>query len=478
MNLRDYQVGALDSIRSELRRGRRRVMLMSPTGSGKTAIAAEMVRAARTKNTRVLFVCDSVELIDQTSARFDLEGIEHGVMQAQHWRTNPSVPVQVASIQTLRKRRTPPFELCVIDEAHCLHKAHISLMAENTSAAFVGLSATPFARGLGKHFDSLVIAATTQGLIDQGHLVSARVFAPSTPDLSNVRTVRGDFDEAQLALETDKPKLVGDIVEHWFRIAKGRPTIAFAVNVAHSQHIAEQFHMAGIRAAHLDSHTESRDRWNMIQAFKRGEIEVLSSVGILSKGFDYPAASCAIMARPTKSLMLYIQQAGRVLRTAEGKHDAIILDHAGNTERHGFVTDSLPTVLDDGTRKDKKATERKEPLPKKCSKCHFVKSTHQCPNCGFKPERQNTVEESGGVLVEVTGKKRLLTQDKARLFAELRTIADARGWSEGRLSHVFRDITGVWPNKYRYHPPLPPSVETLTMVQHLAIRWAKSKGMA
>lgn len=475
VKLRPYQLAALDAIRAELRRSRKRIMLMAPTGSGKTAIAAEMTRSAHGKGSRVLFICDSVELIDQTSTRLDLEGIEHGVMQAQHWRTDSSQRVQIATIQTLRNRRIPHFDLCIIDEAHCLHKAHIDLMAGNPNAAFVGLSATPFAKGLGMHFDSLVVAETTQGLIDKGFLVESRVFAPSAPDVSKVRTVRGDFDETQLAAEADKPKLVGDIVEHWFRLAKGRPTIAFAVNVAHSKHIAEQFALAGIRAEHLDARTESLDRWNMIQAFKRGDIEVLSSVGILSKGFDYPAASCAVMARPTKSLMLYIQQAGRVLRIAGGKQDAIILDHAGNTERHGFVTDPLPTKLDSGERKDRKATEREEPLPKTCSKCHFVKTSHICPNCGFAPERQNSVEEEAGVLVEVTGKKKLLTQDKARLYAELRTIANARGWSEGRLSHVFRDITGVWPNKYRDHPALPPSVETLTMVQHLAIRFARSK---
>lgn len=475
MRLREYQIAALDGIRAELRNRRKRVMLMSPTGSGKTAIAAEMVRAARDKGTRVLFVCDSVELIDQTSARFDDEDIEHGVMQAQHWRTDSTMPVQVASIQTLRNRRIPPFGLCIIDEAHCLHKAHLTLMAEHPTAVFVGLSATPFAKGLGKHFEAMVVAETTQGLVDQGYLVESRVFAPSAPDVSKVRTVRGDFDEVQLAAETDKPKLVGDIIEHWFRLAKGRPTIAFAVNVAHSKHIAEQFTLAGIRAEHLDSFTESQERRSMIQAFKRGEIEVLSSVGILSKGFDYPGASCAILARPTKSLMLYIQQVGRVLRIADGKQDAIILDHAGNTERHGFVTDLLPTTLDDGKRKESKPIERQEPLPKTCSKCHFVKQVHQCPNCGFAPERQNSVEETAGILVEVTGKKKLLTQDKAKLFAELKTIASERRWSAGRLSHVFRDITGVWPNKYREQPAAPPSIETLHMVQHLAIRYAKGR---
>lgn len=472
--LRPYQTQALELVRGELRRGKRKVMLMAPTGSGKTSIATEMVRSAYEKGNPVLFVCDSIELIEQTSARFDAEGIPHGVLQAQHHRTNRNQPVQVASIQTLRNRRTPEFKLCVIDEAHVLYRAHKALFSSvaGESAVFVGLSATPFTKGLGKHFDALVMAETTQGLIDQGYLVGTRVFAPSKPDLSKVKTVRGDYDETQLAQETDKPKLVGDIVEHWFRLAKDRPTIAFAVNVAHSKHIAHEFKSAGIKAEHLDSHTDSVEREKIIRAFKTGEIQVLSSVGILTKGFDYPLASCCIMARPTKSLMLYIQQAGRVLRTADGKSDAIILDHAGNTERLGFITDQLPSELDDGKRKERKTAEREKPLPKKCPSCHYVKESHKCPNCGFAPERQNTVIEEKGTLTEIT--KKLKTQDKAQLFAELKSVARDRGWSDGRLCNVFRDIAGVWPNKYRDLEPEKPSAETLGMVKHLAIKYAKS----
>ena len=469
--LRPYQDQAIEKLRGQFALGRKKVMLQLPTGGGKTAIAAEMVRSAITRGRKCLFVADRLELIDQASERFDIEGIPHGIVQADHPRTDPDAPLQVCSIQTLNRRRLPAFDFCVIDEAHVIHQAHKRLM--ETDAKFVGLSATPFAKGLGKIFDSLVVGATTSELIDLGFLVQPRVWAPSAPDLTKVRTVAGDFDEQQLAAATDKKELVGDIVDHWHRLAQGRPTIVFAVNIAHSINIVGTFKEAGVNAVHLDAYTPKAERKEIIARFKAGEIQVLSSVDILTKGFDYPGASALIMARPTKSLMLYIQQAGRVLRIAEGKTDCIILDHAGNTERHGFVTDALPRELDMGNKAASSTRDKPEAKPTKCSKCHFVKAprVYICPNCGFAPKKKSGVKSEDGDLIEVT-KHAII--DKQFIYSQLVAIADEHRYSPGWIAHKYKTYTGVWPRGLS-SVPIKPTEEMRKWVRHQNIKWAKRR---
>ena len=467
--LRPYQDQAIAKIREQFALGRQRVMLQLPTGGGKTAIAADMLRRAITHGKHCLFVCDRLELIDQASERFDFEGIPHGIIQADHPRYEPHQPLQVCSIQTLNRRKLPEFQLCVIDEAHVIHRAHIRLM--ESGAKFVGLSATPFAKGLGKHFDSLVVGATTEELIGQGYLVRPRVWAPSQPDLTKVRTVAGDYDEKQLAEASDKAELVGDIVKHWFNLAQGRPTIVFAVNIAHSVHIVNEFKAAGVNARHLDAYTPKSERKNIIGRFKSGEIQILSSVDILTKGFDYPGASALIMARPTKSLMLYIQQAGRVLRIAEGKSDAIILDHAGNTERHGFVTDPLPTTLDMGDKSVNGKREKPEAKPTKCPKCFFVKApkVHICPNCGFKPARQSKIAVEDRDLIEIN---RVI--DKQFVYSQLVAIAKERGYQSGWADWKYKSYTGVWPRGLS-KVPIVPTDDMRRWVKHQNIKYAKRR---
>jgi len=469
--LRPYQEHAIAALRQAFAQGKRRVVLQLPTGAGKTATAADMIRNAITRGRKCIFVADRIELIDQASERFDDEGIPHGVIQADHPRSDPKAPLQVCSIQTLARRKLPEFDFCVIDECHVIHKAHKRLM--ETDAKFVGLSATPFTKGLGKIFDALVVGATTSELITQGYLVQPRVWAPSAPDLTRVRTVAGDYDEQQLAAATDRKELVGDIVQHWLKLAKGRPTIAFAVNIAHSINIVREFKEAGISAVHLDAYTSKSDRREIIARFKAGETQVLSSVDILTKGFDYPGASALIMARPTKSLMLYIQQAGRVLRIAEGKTDAVILDHAGNTERHGFVTDPLPQELDMGHKAESSKRDKPEAKATKCPSCHFVKApkVHICPNCGFAPKKKSNVKTEDGNLIEVT-KHAII--DKQYIYSQLVAIATEHKYSPGWIAHRYKAYVGVWPRGLA-PVPIPPTDEMRRWVRHQNIKWAKRR---
>ncbi len=472
--LRPYQLSAIDALHREFVAGHKRVVLQLPTGAGKTAIAAEMIKRSVAKGRRCLFIADRIELIDQTSRRFDLDGIPHGVIQADHERVQPWQPVQVCSIQTLARRRFPDARLVIVDECHSQYAAMNNIMEKWSNVPMVGLSATPWAKGMGKHWQSLVVGATTSELIAGGYLVPFTVFGPPGPDLRGVHTTAGDFNQHELGDAVNRPKLVGDIVTTWLRRGEDRQTIVFAVNIAHSKAITAEFVAHGVKAEHIDAYSDTDERRAVLARFKAGETKIVSSVDILSKGFDEPSASCLIAARPTKSLMLHVQQVGRVLRPAPLKADAIILDHAGNTARLGFVTDDLPTTLDDGERKKGEPPEKKESLPTPCPACHFMKDAgvHECPECGFAPERKNKVVAVPGDL------KRYEVADmteKLRWYAMLKYVAERKpNWRPNAAEVKFRAKFGTWPPFPSDTPTMPPDDAVSNWLTADRIRFAKA----
>jgi DNA repair protein RadD len=442
VSLREYQFETLNGVRAAYADGSRAPLLMAPTGSGKTRMGCALVRGARQKSKTVYWICDRLELIDQASATFDANSIEHGVIQGNHPRWRPWERVQVISIQTAARRKLPAPDFCVIDEAHVLHQAHIKLMQQWTETKFLGLSATPFTEGLAKHFDRLVQGPSVSALIEMGFLVPFEVWCPTEPDLTGIKVTAGEYDQDALAEAMNKPKLIGDIIQHWVEKAGNRQTIAFAVDVAHSKHIAEQFRAIGVDARHIDGYMPLEERSPIIAAFRKGEFRVLTNCGIVDKGFDCPEASCLIQARPIrKSLALHIQQIGRVLRICEGKKDAVILDHAGNHLRHGMATDPLPTELDDGKRKKKEAKKR-EAMPTTCPACKYLKppKVHTCPRCNHQPERQNVEFAEGGELQAFRG-----GEQRTQAIKELLFIANEKGYSKGWAAHQYRKLFGDWP---------------------------------
>lgn len=476
MELRHYQQKAIDELRAGYHQGHRCQILQLPTGGGKTMIASSLLKSAKENGNTGYFVVDKIVLIDQAVAHLESVGLRVGVIQADHPQFDPGADVFVCSVQTLARRRLPEMDFCIFDEAHVLYKYHIKLMQTYDNVCFIGLSATPFTRGLGRYFSNLVVGSTTQELIEQKFLVPSRVFAPSTPDLSKVKIQAGDYQKKQLGLEMNKPTLVADIVSTWLKRGENRQTLCFATNVAHSKFIAEQFKSYGVNAQHIDAYTDSDEREIIINDFKAGKVKMLVSVGVLTTGFDAPNASCLIFARPTKSLMLHIQQWGRGLRICEGKTDCLILDHAGNTERLGFATDPLPDRLDDGSKKERQ-TKQKELLPSVCPSCAFVKppSVHECPCCGFAPERKSEVVTVEGELKEIKPKKEKFTKEyKQKFLCELVGYQRRKGYSEGWCAHTYRDKFGVWPNNLSRFPEEPGSA-TLKYIIHKNIKHGYSK---
>lgn len=301
-------------------------MVQAPTGMGKTVLAAHIVRGALDKGNRVCFVVPAISLIDQTVRSFHADGIEAvGVMQGIHEMTDSRQPVQVASVQTLMRRRRPDVNLVIVDEAHRWFDFMGEWMAEWGAVPFIGLSATPWTKGLGKHYDDLIVAATTEDLIRDGYLSPFRVFAPSKPDLSGVRTVAGDYHEGDLAEVMNQRALVADLVTTWLQRAEGRPTLAFGVDRAHAKAIQADFQAAGISCGYIDAYTERPEREAIARAFNGGELQVVANVGCLTTGIDWDVR-CIVLARPTKSEILFTQIIGRGLRTAPGKQDCLARD--------------------------------------------------------------------------------------------------------------------------------------------------------
>ncbi|MEY4429434.1 MAG: hypothetical protein RLZZ182_2123, partial [Pseudomonadota bacterium] len=271
--LRPYQDEAIMCLRDALKAGKRRVIVYSPTGSGKTVIAAEIIRYARRKSKRVAFVCNRVELVQQTVEQLGRAGISCGVIQGDNTCTEWA-PVLVCSIQTIARRGFPDVDLFIIDEAHgCAgSRDYRKMLTKASKTPCIGLTATPFSPGLGRHykelagplFESIIVASTIPELIAAGYLVDLDVYAPSEPDLSGVKVVAGDYQEDQLAEAVDKPQLIGDIVDHWLKLGRGKQTVCFATSIAHSRHIVQRFQEVGIPAEHVDAYTKHEERRDII----------------------------------------------------------------------------------------------------------------------------------------------------------------------------------------------------------------------
>jgi len=490
INLRPYQESAVKALRAVMSDGVMRVILSSPTGSGKTEMGFEIIRLAQAKGKKVAFLANRIHLVDQTCRRLARAGFEFGVIQGNNtaapWRS-----VLVCSVQTIAKRGLPDVDLLVIDEAHACAgtKDYRPLMA---GKRVVGLSATPYSKGLGKYypelggalFERVVIAARIEDLIEQRYLVSADVWAPSEPDLTGVKVTAGDYNEKDLGEAVDKPSLIGDIVSHWFKLANNTPTVVFATNISHSKHIVEQFRSAGVAAEHIDCYTEDAERTAILERVAAGVTMVISNVGILAEGWDFPACKTLILARPTKSLIRYLQMAGRVLRPFPGKDRALILDHSGVVRRLGFPWDYFGQHLDDGkpNKNNSKESDKPEALPKPCPQCSFVKppKTPICPSCGFESKRLNEVETQDGDLVPLTktakpkAQKVVQDQGRASVYAQLCQMAKDKGKGESWVKANYKGIFGTWPRQeFALEPPTP---ELRSWIHSRQIAWAKAHG--
>ena len=461
-HLRPYQLETLDAVRSHYVNGLQSVLIVAPTGAGKTVIAAAITLSAKTNGTRVLFLAHRKELIEQASKKLAASGIVHGIISAQYGSkyAKPRARVQIASVQTLARRENIDllqFGLVIIDEAHHATASQYRKIMDRCGKAWrLGLTATAYradGTGLGDLFDDFHQVATVEQLQENNFLVRTRVFAGQKLDLSGVRNTAGDYNEKDLDKAINNAKLVGNIVHEWMEHGAGRTTVVFACTVAHSQAIVEQFVAAGIAAEHLDGAMRTEDRSAVLKRLATGETTVVSNCAVLTEGWDLPQCSCVILARPTQSRGLWKQMVGRGMRPAKDKDDCLILDHAGCTHQHGFVEDEDQVDLACGLKRIKEA---KVILCDACGEAlrHWVP---ECPNCGAaltappeEPEQTTIAEDGDGPkLPEVDEDQRLIQikRDEHRCgeFARLVEVAQKRGYSPIWANRKFKDSVGNWP---------------------------------
>lgn len=478
--LRPHQADAIHMLRLSLGRDKKtRPVLQLATGAGKTRIAAEIINRALSRGNRVAFVVPAISLIDQSVDAFEDEGIASiNVMQGNHPRRDPGARVHVISAQTLARRDRPKVELVIVDEAHVRHAPVLKWMRDEPALHFVGLSATPWARGMAEYWDDLLRPVTMQQLIDGGYLSPFRVFAPSHPDLSGVRTQAGDFHEGDLSRVMSENRLVADVVTTWKRLGRGLPTLVFAVDRAHAETLQRQFEAAGVAMGYCDAHTERLERRFLFDRMKRGELAGICNVGTLTTGVDADIR-CVVMARPTKSEMLFVQCIGRALRPAPGKDHAVIIDHADNHARHGFVTDiHHETLLTGKDRAPATRQEKGEKLPKECPKCGVLRLGRECFACGFIAQRVSEIEPEAGELVEIKACKPKATMADKQRFWSMALHMDRERGKGGRMAKaLYRAKFGVWPQGLK-HEALPPDADFLSYEHSNRIRRAMQRRAA
>lgn len=492
MNLREYQLTAIDDLTTIAASGKRRLLLQAPTGSGKTCIAAQIVAHAVSNQKRVLFLSHRRELVKQAVEKLEAFGVSAGtVMSGDGW--DKSHFVDVASIATLhswcirRKHEAlPRADLVVIDEAHHYNssKQWQDIVNGYPEAILLGMTATPINRrgaGLGHFFDAMVKCPTIRELTDLDFLVPAKYYAPSIPDLQGIKVQAGDYVENQLEERMDRPKLVGDVVENWVKICPDRKTMIFASGIKHSIHLVEAFNAIGVKAAHVDGKTPQEDRDGIIRGFTSGDIQVLSNCQVFTEGTDIPCASALVFARPTKSLLLYLQVAGRVLRPFQGKQNAIILDHAGVVYEHGPIDQDWDWKLDYGKGDVTTSTRRKMKLKKEitCGQCKMVYFGKLfCPGCNWKPTvKGKPVETYEGYLIaldEVEQEKNKI--DEKSWYQQLMHYAAEKNYKPGYASVKFKDKFGRWPPRpWKNLEPIEPGLVIKAWIQSQNIKWAKSR---
>lgn len=438
MNLRSYQQRAIAETRAAIASGARAPLLVLPTGGGKTIIFSAIAQSAAAKGNRVLILVHRRELIHQASGKLQWIGVDHGIIAAG---TPPSDhAVQIASVQTLARRLNrldwQP-SLIIIDEAHHATAGQWARILDHWPDAYrLGVTATPCRLdgcGLRSVFDAMVLGPSVADLIFAGFLSPARIYAPPVvADLQGIRSRGGDYVSDQAAAAMDRPTVTGDAISHYQRLAAGQQAIAFCCNVNHAVSVCDAFKTAGISSELLLGNTPDREQ--VVADFAAHRTRVLVTVDVVSEGFDVPAASCAILLRPTQSLGLYLQQVGRVLRPAPGKDAAIVLDHVGNAMRHGFPDDARDWSLDDRMRRSKGTPA---PSVRTCPECFAAfKPAPICPLCGAQcvPIKSRVIRELAGELQELKRAEQRTArreQGQARTLADLLMVAKNRGYSPG-----------------------------------------------
>jgi len=416
------------------------VLMVAPTGSGKTIMFSHLAQRVAAKGNRILVLVHRDELLDQVSDTLGGFDVPHSFIAAGR-AFDRCAQVQVASVFSVARRLAKLGDwrpnMIIVDEAH--HAVSGSTWSKVLTAfpqAYVlGVTATPerlSGEGLRDHFSHMIEGPSVRELINLGALCDFKVYAPQV-DIGKVPKRAGDYAQDALAVAMNKPSITGDALQHYKRLADGKRALAFCVSLDHAWSVAQTFLHAGYQAQRIDGSMDKQTRRQLVRDFSRGGVQVMTSCELVSEGFDLPAIECGIMLRPTESLSLHLQQVGRTLRPFAGKPHAIILDHANNTAKHG-LPDEIHAWSLDGRPKKKRGASDDAPAIRTCDECYATvpATALSCRYCGFTFKiKPREVKQVDGELAEVKATERKpVTREEtaeARTLQQLVKLGQARG---------------------------------------------------
>ncbi len=483
--LRAHQTTIIDKLRAGFAAGNRAQVLYGPCAFGKTEVAISLMHAAAKKGRRSAMILDRRVLCTQTSARLLKYRIDHGVLMAGSAMYRPDQAIQVCTAQTLEKRESfPGVDLLIIDEAHCMRNETVEFIRNNPAVKVIGLSGSPFTKGMGAVYSSVESAVTIDQLVEQGWLIRPRVFIAQEIDMTGARKVAGEWSAA----ETTKRgiQITGDIVSEW--VAKTheifggpRKTIVFCSGVAHGEDLVRKFSEAGYNFVSISYKDDDDYKSDVLAEFDKPDTDIhgIIATDILTKGFDQSDVMIGVSARPfSKSFSSHVQQIGRIMRTHPGKEQAIWLDHSGNYLRFRDAWDDLCAngvqELDDGAEKPKPEPTDKEKAAAKCPRCSALWPSHSdtCAHCGLVRERKSAVVEVAGEMREIGARQKqekYSAEYKRDFYAQLLGYAKSRGNKPGSAYFRYKEKFGVFPSMATPEPKTP---------QLEVVQWCRSRNIA
>jgi len=488
LELREHQIEVVDKIKQGFEQGHTRQMLYAPTGFGKTEVAMAIMKAVSEDYKKTAMILDRIVLVEQTSVRLSKYGIEHGVMQSNHWRHRPDERIQICSAQTLERRLNfPDIELLVIDEAHIMRAKTVEFIKNNPQIRVIGLTATPFTKGLGDIYTHVVGASPTGELIEKNWLVPLKVYIAKEIDMSGVTKLAGEWKADDVTKRG--MQITGDIVVEWIKktheIFDGpRKTIVFCSGVEHGRDLVRQFAESGYNFVSISYREDDEFKRQTIEDFSRPDTEIhgLIATDILTRGFDVSDVMIGVSARPfSKSFSSHVQQLGRVMRPNEGKEFALWLDHSGNFLRfrddwEHLFNDGVQTLDEGNYESTKREPTEKEKKQAKCPKCDalWISQTNVCLSCGHERQFISNIISIAGELEELEESNRKLQKNNTDFYSELMYYGKLKGYKDGWAAYKYKEKFSVFPNGLRVDPK-PPTPETLRWIKSRMIAFSKGK---
>ena len=490
LELREHQLAVVDKLKQGFLEGHRCQLLYAPTGFGKTEVAMSIMKRVADGFKKTAMVLDRIVLVEQTSLRLGKYDIDHGVMQAGHWRYRPAHRIQICSAQTLEKRKSfPEIDLLIVDECHVQRIKTTQFIRDNPHIKVIGLTATPFTKGLGSTYTNVVGATSTGELVEKGWLVPLRVFIAKEINMEGAKKVAGEW--AQDEVSKRGMEITGDVVSEWVKkthevFGGPRKTIVFCSGVDHGRDLQQQFAESGYKFISISYKEDDDYKRTVIEDFSRPDTDIVGLIAtdILTRGFDVTDVMIGVSARPfSKSFSSHVQQLGRVMRPHQGKEFGLWLDHSGNYLRFREDWDELFTdgvkTLKEGGEKAKNEPPEKVKKESKCPKCQalWVWPDDKCGGCGFIRVRMSSVVSKPGQLEELQAASKNLSIEKQSFYSQILYYARARGFKDGWAAHKYKEKFGVWPRGLTETSELP-TPATVSWIKSRAIAFAKSKARA